>query len=710
MNITPLKKRFAVIALWPDQMVAEHENIARLGVAASELGVEMLVVDRYGFTTDGNACQIDFEDVDFVLHLHFDTPKSYDAISYGAIWNPLQFYSEWGFSRTTENQLSHDFFLNTSCSCAFDYFTSIHSKEDKQQLLTIDAALNHTLSGPIIPAAKKTRRVAFYCGINWEKLDGRKGRHSEILSALDSEGLIAIYGPSRIRNVDIWAGFSGYVSSLPFDGRSVVEACASAGIALVLSSDAHRECGIMSNRLFEALSAGAVIIGDDHPFLTRFFEGKFLRVDTSRKAEEQAEQILQHIRWANNNPEEAFELALSAQQMFLERYTLTRQLRDLYTLHEQKVVARQERAALLSQRNATACLVMIPEAKLQEQEFATFLAHIARQLLPASALHVFARSETEAHNYVAWLSRHPMAFTFTVHTATSLAIPFTATYGRILNAIVHRITDDFIITTNGFDLPHHDLIYKVVSTFDTFPHSELVTFPILANWQTKSNREEYCLQSKQPQFCTASLIAQRAFRTTSLKNHSALLQYLGVSSFLKATDMLFALNASRVDQPLATFKVTRLKNALRAEQPTAKPSILRSTDAAIETYIQKSGTAQQRTELSLKRTAEGLSQLQHSVRMQTLILDRLTLLKLLCSLNPFVANVVYRFALPNTTRRSLKKFTEAYYKNNRDVARSKIHGTKGKWGPLGALNHALRYGISEKRPGLMNLLAHLEVY
>ena len=56
-----------------------------------------------GSLLDAPTVRVSLENVDFVLHLHYDTPKLYDAFSFVALWNPLRFYHEWGYERTSRN-------------------------------------------------------------------------------------------------------------------------------------------------------------------------------------------------------------------------------------------------------------------------------------------------------------------------------------------------------------------------------------------------------------------------------------------------------------------------------------------------------------------------------------------------------------------------------------------------------------------------------
>ena len=55
------------------------------------------------------------------------------------------------------------------------------------------------------------------CGINWEKLTGKKGRFDELLKKLDENNLISIYGPEIFHGIRPWEGYRNYKGEIPFD-------------------------------------------------------------------------------------------------------------------------------------------------------------------------------------------------------------------------------------------------------------------------------------------------------------------------------------------------------------------------------------------------------------------------------------------------------------------------------------------------------------
>jgi hypothetical protein len=319
--------RFGVIKLWPDIKVAEDENIERLKKSAHSLGLECIVVDWRGRLMTPPFTQMTQKDLDFVIHLHFETPKAYNIFSFVTLWNPEKFFHDWGYRKYTTNLLSHDDFLSCNGTGA-DKMISRMICNDPTRLKPF-FKMFCSLSEPIMEPGIGEGKL-FYAGINWERLGKGKSRHQEVLKMLDSSGSIKIYGPQLLHGVKVWGGYRGYMGELPFDGISMVRALNQAGIALVLSSEAHLESEMSSNRLFEALAAGVVSICDENPFFRKYFGDTLLYVDTSLPANKVVDQIKSHINWVIQNPPKAIELARKAQEIFQKEFRLDSSLKNIY--------------------------------------------------------------------------------------------------------------------------------------------------------------------------------------------------------------------------------------------------------------------------------------------------------------------------------------------------------------------------------------------
>ncbi len=322
-----LKKRFAVIKLWPHLKAAEDECIARLKTAATKLGLECVEVDADARMLLPPRTFLTAADVDFVLSLHYEQPKRFNIFSFVALWNPTQFFHDWGYRKFTENLVTFDDFLSCSSTGADDHIRRRIAHDPTRAEPAF--RLYHSLAEPMFPPTVGEGKMV-YTGINWEKLGRKPGRHDELLRILDKTGHLKIFGPKIFQDVDVWEGYQSYVGPLPFDGTSIVEQIHRAGVGLVLSSAAHKQSELMSNRLFESLAAGAVIIADENPFARRFFGDTLLYLDTELPAADVAAQVDHHLHWIRSNPRSALEMAEQAQAIFARDFTLCGSLRQIY--------------------------------------------------------------------------------------------------------------------------------------------------------------------------------------------------------------------------------------------------------------------------------------------------------------------------------------------------------------------------------------------
>jgi hypothetical protein len=322
-----LIRRFAIVKLWPELKTAEDECIARLKIAASTLGLECIEIYANGRLLENPDKIITKQDVDFVLHLHYDTPKLYDAFSFVALWNPIQFYHEWGYSRTSRNLLTHDDFVSCSSPAADDHVGRLIRKAATHLPPLFN--LYHSIADIVHPPSLGDHKL-FYAGINWDALRGGVSRHQELLKCLDKTGNLRIFGPSLFQGVKVWAGYDSYVREIPFDGISMINEISKAGIALVLSSQAHKESELMSNRLFESVAAGALVICDENNFANKFFGESLLYIDSRCSVEKICSDIENHLAWAKNNPDQALAMVEKAQEIFRKKFALNKNLSDLY--------------------------------------------------------------------------------------------------------------------------------------------------------------------------------------------------------------------------------------------------------------------------------------------------------------------------------------------------------------------------------------------
>lgn len=322
-----LTGRFAVVKLWPELKTAEDECIARLKTTATSLGLECFEIHADGRIIDKPSNIIKKNDVDFVIHLHYDTPKLYDAFSFVALWNPTHLYHQWGYSRCSRNLLSHDDFMSCSSEPADDHVRRLIRNSPTH--LPPFFNLYHSVSDIVCSPSLGDQKL-FYVGINWDVLGRGITRHQGLLKFLDKSGLLRIYGPKIFQGVQVWEGYESYVREIPFDGISMINEISKAGISLVLSSEAHKQSELMTNRLFESIAAGAMVICDENIFAKKFFGDTLLYIDTRDDIEKIAAAIFNHVAWVKNNPTLAIEMISKAQQIFRDKFSLRKNLQELY--------------------------------------------------------------------------------------------------------------------------------------------------------------------------------------------------------------------------------------------------------------------------------------------------------------------------------------------------------------------------------------------
>ncbi|AZC20985.1 glycosyltransferase [Pseudomonas sp. CMR5c] len=361
--------RFAIVKLWPEIKTAEDECIARLKIAAKNLGIECIEVHADGSFLSHPQVKASKENVDFVLHLHYDTPKQYDAFSIVALWNPLRFYHEWGYERTSRNLTTHDDFISCSSDAADDHVARMVRNTFTH--LPARFHLYHSTADLVYPPALGDGKL-FYAGINWEAISGGASRHQEVLKRLDTTGLMRIYGPTIFQGVRVWAGYESYVKEIPFDGISMMDEISKAGIALVLSSQAHKESELMSNRLFESIASGALIICDENPFAKKFFGDSLLYIDSRSPVEQIYSDIVKHLEWIKKNPSQALAMIEKAQDIFRQRFTLTRNLRDLY----ESLADRKQQLLELSNPSSTTAISLSVNLLMPEYSPAVLQDHL----------------------------------------------------------------------------------------------------------------------------------------------------------------------------------------------------------------------------------------------------------------------------------------------------------------------------------------------
>jgi len=304
---------------------AEHEVVERLVASTEELGWNPRVVE-----VDADFHYRDIQKIEkgvhAVLDIHYEYPKFFKAKSIGAFWTPTSFMKDWDLAYVWQNQLSHDNLVYTDSKKILELLNEFRPDEDF-------GILNHSLPGSwltwINSAHRNETPSAFYAGINWNKLSGRPGRHHELFKMLDDENILDIYGPRKISHVVPWKGFKSYRGEIPFDGKSILKKARESGISLVLSAEQHLAEGVISSRFFEGLAAGNSIISDGHPFIKKHLGKNGFSLNLERGDAYAADQLREFVSELRQNPALLKSQQDFAQDLFLEKFDLTKQLKKI---------------------------------------------------------------------------------------------------------------------------------------------------------------------------------------------------------------------------------------------------------------------------------------------------------------------------------------------------------------------------------------------
>jgi hypothetical protein len=335
------KATFAIILTWPELKNAEYEVIQRIAKAATRVTINIIIVDNHGYmlwsnftATDCNT-RLDFDTCDFVISLHFESPKFFDAYHYIALWNPPEFYFQFGYDNSVEKLISHDDLISCRSVIANSHALNLLSGFHREVMQPLPE-LFHSVPEPFLEPRITEHSKIFYIGINWERLGQAVGRHHELLKFLDEKDLIAIYGPEFFHGVKPWEGYKNYQGELPFDGDSVIESINSAGICLAFSSDAHRRSEIMSNRLFEGIAGGAVVIADAHPFVMKYFADCVLVVDHMQDAASLIRDVVRKVEHVRRDIAGATAMVKTAQARVRQLFSLEGKLAQLVNEHPKR--------------------------------------------------------------------------------------------------------------------------------------------------------------------------------------------------------------------------------------------------------------------------------------------------------------------------------------------------------------------------------------
>jgi len=319
--------KIAIHNSFADKPCAETELSRRISLAAKNLGWEAIETS--------SPQEIKSFNPDFVLVMHFNTPKLYEFPTYGCMWNPPIFFDRYeallkemqSYSQEKKdvikyaNIFTYDGYLSSSQIVDSWLHQKLGNTTKKFLIAPFFTSTNQTKYIP--PSIQDPHLV--YIGVNW---DG--ARFKELFQLLDKQDFMEVYGPtSKWRYLK-----KSYKMSLPFDGVSVLNTLRNAGVGLCLHKPEHCDAETPSMRIFEIIASGAIAICGEHKFIRTVFGNNVLYVDTNASVAEQVKQVSDHIYWIKNNQEVALEMSKKAHDIFLKKYTLEKLLLGIIPYHQ----------------------------------------------------------------------------------------------------------------------------------------------------------------------------------------------------------------------------------------------------------------------------------------------------------------------------------------------------------------------------------------
>lgn len=309
----------------------EMEICRRIEVAAQNIGVQCYFIGPNGIALQ-NGKHISELNVDFVLE--FDP-------AYHCLFDNFIYHLLWFVPGLVSNQHAIPYrIFSDNCddhlafpsNVALNFYDHCYDTVNPVYLFP-SVPRNYVLRPKPRSGSGEGKFRAFYAGIN---VDSKTVRHAKVFEYLDKHHLVDLYGPKEINGKKNWVGFSSYRGEIAFDGHSIMDAANKAGVTLALHHKVHASFSMPTNRIFEGLAAGTLVITDRMHFIEQEFGDTVFMLDSTLTQEEKAHRIHKIIDWANRNPEAATEKILAAQKIFMEKFELSTVIQKLCSQHSDR--------------------------------------------------------------------------------------------------------------------------------------------------------------------------------------------------------------------------------------------------------------------------------------------------------------------------------------------------------------------------------------
>ncbi|MFL1780507.1 putative glycosyltransferase domain containing protein [Candidatus Hepatincolaceae symbiont of Richtersius coronifer] len=257
-------------------------------------------------TSDLKSVEGNYKDYNFDFIIILVSNTSVDSFKIFAYWVPPEFLMGLSFSNLIRASISNSangVLIKNSTVSQSCFFSSYY----KQLLIPRELGVYNFNSHqePLRPKDHLSEAKLVYIAFS----DPLK-RHGELIRLLDKKDYCEFYGP-----MTAWKGIKSYQGQLDM-GNQIFETINNAGICLAIHSPLHRMYEFYTNRVFECISSGAIMITDKFNNLDNIFGDTIFSLDFSKPDEEVIKEIDEIVFWVRNNPEEAKKKVLKSQEIY----------------------------------------------------------------------------------------------------------------------------------------------------------------------------------------------------------------------------------------------------------------------------------------------------------------------------------------------------------------------------------------------------------
>ena len=255
------------------------------------------------------------------------------------------------------------------------------------------------------------------------------------------------------------------------------------------------------------LPAGALVLSDPHDFVQDTFGDCVLYIDDVDEPGAASRQIVEHVQWANANPEVAADMARRAQEIFKARFSLDDQLREVCTRHE-RLAAKQRQLLLNRAEDIPVDVVLLRYGEKAELP-QSYLRSLARVRYGNLRLHIVGDAVGEGDKQAVSKAFGDRA---SFHAAPTGRANLRLPTGALIAGVLSELTGEVMIVSNGAERWFGDSIGRIVRAFEDDAELAVALGDYITRRSDKSGAEERAYTSMQRGTTDEEAIANLAVR------------------------------------------------------------------------------------------------------------------------------------------------------------------------------------------------------